>query len=136
MQPAVERYRRTLDAVDRALTAEIVWKRGAAHIKRLMERLDGMTTAARYEAALQRLNYRSALLLRIRSALRRIAQGGYGTCISCGSEISSKRLLAVPWAAFCAACRRSVDEQGLGALSSLGIRRVGSTGVVCKRPAQ
>ena len=40
----------------------------------------------------------------IDAALRRIADGSYGTCVRCGGPISAKRLEAVPHAAVCSEC--------------------------------
>lgn len=40
----------------------------------------------------------------IRAALERIEDGEFGTCATCGEEISEKRLDAVPHAALCQSC--------------------------------
>jgi RNA polymerase-binding transcription factor DksA len=40
----------------------------------------------------------------IREALRRIAEGSYGVCSSCGENIDPKRLKALPMATRCIAC--------------------------------
>jgi|SRR6056297_2509630 len=40
----------------------------------------------------------------IDAALARIEDGSYGICIRCGSDISPKRLEALPTAAVCRAC--------------------------------
>lgn len=40
----------------------------------------------------------------IEAALTRIAQGEYGFCTKCGSEIGQERLDAVPYTPFCRAC--------------------------------
>ena len=39
------------------------------------------------------------------AALRRIAQGEYGDCSSCGEPIDPRRLAAQPEAPFCVACQ-------------------------------
>lgn len=39
-------------------------------------------------------------------ALKRIEEGTYGICASCGAEIRPERLKAVPWTAVCAECAR------------------------------
>lgn len=41
---------------------------------------------------------------RIRTALRRIAEGTYGTCGQCGQAIAPERLAAMPSAITCLAC--------------------------------
>ncbi|MET3613315.1 RNA polymerase-binding transcription factor DksA [Rhizobium aquaticum] len=40
----------------------------------------------------------------IEAALRRVADGTYGTCVRCGGAISRERLEAVPHAALCREC--------------------------------
>ena len=40
----------------------------------------------------------------IDAALKRIADGAYGTCVRCGGQISAERLEAVPHAALCREC--------------------------------
>jgi len=42
----------------------------------------------------------------IRTALKRIENGGYGTCAACGRAIGTERLIAVPSAITCVACAR------------------------------
>ena len=48
----------------------------------------------------------------VEGALSRLREGSFGECISCGEEINSKRLEAVPWAQHCIACQEKL-EQGL-----------------------
>lgn len=40
------------------------------------------------------------------AALRRLADGSYGTCARCAGAIESARLVAMPEAALCSACAR------------------------------
>jgi DnaK suppressor protein len=47
-----------------------------------------------------------------RAALRRIHDGSFGTCIDCDSQISPKRLAAVPWASRCILCQDAADRNG------------------------
>ena len=42
----------------------------------------------------------------IRTALKRIETGSYGTCSACGQPIGTERLIAVPSAITCVACSR------------------------------
>ncbi|WP_320068670.1 TraR/DksA family transcriptional regulator [Micromonospora sp. RTGN7] len=46
---------------------------------------------------------------RIAAALRRIADGRYGTCDTCGAQIPPERLEVVPHARFCVPCQRKHD---------------------------
>ena len=41
---------------------------------------------------------------RIRAALKRIAEGSYGTCARCGDPIGEARLDALPWTPRCRKC--------------------------------
>lgn len=49
------------------------------------------------------------VLADIDSALRRIDDGTYGTCVNCGREIPLQRLEAYPAASLCIDCRRSAE---------------------------
>src|SRR6516225_12339748 len=52
------------------------------------------------------------LLQMVEGALSRIREGSFGECISCGKEINSKRLEAVPWTRHCIECQEK-PEQGI-----------------------
>ena len=45
-------------------------------------------------------------ILAIDAALKRIEDGSFGSCMSCGENISEERLKAVPYAAKCRNCAR------------------------------
>jgi DnaK suppressor protein len=51
------------------------------------------------------------LLAAIDSALGRIENGTYGTCVNCGARIAPERLEAMPWATLCIDCKRK-EERG------------------------
>ena len=51
------------------------------------------------------------VLARIDGALKRIDEGTYGTCESCGREIATERLEAHPWASLCIDCKREAERQ-------------------------
>jgi RNA polymerase-binding transcription factor DksA len=46
---------------------------------------------------------------RIAEARRALAEGRYGTCVNCGSEIPAARLAAVPEAVRCLDCQRHFE---------------------------
>jgi len=46
------------------------------------------------------------LLARVRGALAKIKRGTYGTCDSCGKQITLKRLRALPHATLCVECQQ------------------------------
>jgi DnaK suppressor protein len=58
------------------------------------------------------LQMRAETLTRIGEALVRLEAGRYGTCLSCNSEISERRLRALPFAVRCQPCeeRREIAQ--------------------------
>jgi len=50
-------------------------------------------------------------LYHIDEALRRIRDGSYGKCLTCGEDISSARLEAVPHARFCITCKEKEEQR-------------------------
>lgn len=49
-------------------------------------------------------------LYHLDEALRRIADGTYGKCATCGQDISIARLEAVPHARFCISCKEKEEQ--------------------------
>ncbi|HJQ74844.1 MAG TPA: TraR/DksA C4-type zinc finger protein [Gaiellaceae bacterium] len=49
------------------------------------------------------------VLAAIDSALKRIDEGTYGTCVSCGEQIRYERLEATPWVSLCIDCKRRAE---------------------------
>jgi len=49
------------------------------------------------------------VLAAIDAALKRIDEGTYGTCVSCGQQIRYERLEATPWASLCIDCKRKAE---------------------------
>jgi DnaK suppressor protein len=89
---------------------KIVRNRDAITIEKSADALDEVQHAAERELAIRNLDRESNLLRNVRSALRRIEDGSYGTCLHCEEEISPKRLAAVPWAPFCIQCQEQADR--------------------------
>ena len=54
----------------------------------------------------------AALIGSIRSALARIEDGSFGTCLNCEQEINIKRLKAIPWVRYCVPCQELVEDGG------------------------
>jgi DnaK suppressor protein len=50
------------------------------------------------------------LIHKIKEALVRIDEGEYGTCVSCGGDISEKRLIARPVATHCIDCKTELEQ--------------------------
>jgi DnaK suppressor protein len=55
-------------------------------------------------------NNERQLLQMVDGALVRMREGTFGQCISCGEEINSKRLEAVPWTRHCIACQEKLEK--------------------------
>jgi DnaK suppressor protein len=55
-------------------------------------------------------NNERQLLQMVDGALTRIREGTFGECISCGEEINSKRLEAVPWTRHCIECQEKLEK--------------------------
>lgn len=89
---------------------QIVRNRDAITIEKSADALDEVQHAAERELAIRNLDRESNLLRNVRSALRRIEDGSYGTCLHCEEEISPKRLNAVPWASYCIQCQEQADR--------------------------
>ncbi|MBV9293980.1 MAG: TraR/DksA family transcriptional regulator [Acidobacteriaceae bacterium] len=88
----------------------IVRNRDAITIEKSADALDEVQHAAERELAIRNLDRESNLLRNVRSALRRIEEGSFGTCLHCEEEISPKRLAAVPWAPYCIQCQEQADR--------------------------
>lgn len=50
-------------------------------------------------------------LYEIDEALKRIEEGTYGDCLSCGKKISTQRLKALPYASFCIDCQEKEEKK-------------------------
>ncbi|QLC25831.1 TraR/DksA family transcriptional regulator [Parasphingopyxis algicola] len=66
-----------------------------------LSRMDAMQQQAMADAEARR---RQSDIARIDAALRRIDEGEYGWCLSCGEAIAAKRLEIDPMATQCVAC--------------------------------
>jgi DnaK suppressor protein len=55
-------------------------------------------------------NSERQLLNMVESALGRIREGEFGSCINCGNEVNAKRLEAVPWTRYCIDCQEKLEQ--------------------------
>jgi DnaK suppressor protein len=94
----------------RAELEQIVRNRDGIVIEKSADALDEVQHATERELAIRNLDRDSNLLRNVRSALRRIEDGSFGTCIHCEEEISPRRLAAVPWSPFCIRCQEQADR--------------------------
>jgi len=63
------------------------------------------------ESLFERSSQRRTVLRLIEAALRRIAEGSFGVCVTCGEEIKERRLEALPWTQFCLRCQEVIEEE-------------------------
>ncbi len=78
--------------------------------------LDLTTMDADRSFTLRMRDRESKLIRKINEALRRIEEGTYGECESCGKDISAERLQARPVATYCIRCKtkmESLEKMGL-----------------------
>ncbi|HTR65243.1 MAG TPA: TraR/DksA family transcriptional regulator [Terriglobales bacterium] len=73
------------------------------------EQIETVQLAGDREFAVRTLERGTLTLTQIGAALQRIADGEFGICLDCEEPISSKRLAAVPWAAYCLRCQEFHD---------------------------
>jgi DnaK suppressor protein len=81
-------------------------------IEKSADPMDEIQYASERDLAILNADRESHLLRQVRLALRRIAEGSFGTCIECECAVSPKRLAAVPWAPFCLQCQEAADRDG------------------------
>jgi DnaK suppressor protein len=86
-------------------------KRDDIVIDKSADQMDEIQYASERDLAIRNVDRHSTLLRQVKAALERISQGSFGTCIECESEISPKRLIAVPWASRCIQCQDAVDRR-------------------------
>ena len=116
-------YRNTLEA-ERAELIQLVRNRDGIAIEKSPDAFDEVQHAAERELAIRNLNRESNLLRNVRAALRRIEEGSFGVCLYCEEDISSKRLAAVPWTAFCIQCQEIADRNQGESTDNLDVRLV------------
>ncbi len=105
----INKYRMILEAKQAELEA-VLRNREAIAIEKTPDALDEVQHAAERELAIRNLDRESNLLRNVRSALRRIEDETYGTCMHCEEDISPKRLNAVPWTSYCIRCQEMADR--------------------------
>lgn len=91
---------------------QVLRKRDGIAIEKSADQMDEIQYALERDLAIRNTDSDSALLRAVKAALRRIRDESFGTCVECESEISPKRLAAVPWAAYCIQCQEAVDQSG------------------------
>jgi DnaK suppressor protein len=105
----------------RTKKAELTKMRGleSIAIERSADVLEEADYKTARELAIAGLNREATVRRSVASALLRIQNGCFGTCVHCGIEISKRRLAAVPWTPFCITCQEAADRGEERVLESL-----------------
>jgi DnaK suppressor protein len=98
----------------------VLRERSGIAIERSADPMDEIQSATERDLAIGNVDRESTLLRAVKAALLRRHDGSFGTCIECESEISAKRLAAVPWAPRCIQCQEVADRDGRQRDDSLG----------------
>jgi DnaK suppressor protein len=107
----IARFQEILERKHGELTR--VWrKRADIAIEKSADQMDEIQYASERDLAIRDVDRESTLLRQVKAALGRIQDGGFGICIDCESEISPKRIAAVPWASRCIQCQDAADRNG------------------------
>jgi DnaK suppressor protein len=70
------------------------------------------------ESLFEQVDQQRIVLRMVEGALRRISDGCFGVCASCGDDISARRLEALPWAQYCVRCQEALEDEGSGGSSA------------------
>jgi DnaK suppressor protein len=111
----LEKYRRLLELKKVELSDELAKARDAeeeTNEESTQDIADKAVSSYTREFLYSLTDGERTVLLRIDEALNRIDDGTYGFCGNCGTQMSDKRLAAVPWAPHCVDCQE-LAEKGL-----------------------
>lgn len=103
-------FRKILERKEVELVQTLRRRDGIA-IEKSADPMDEIQYATERDLAIGSVDRESSLLRQVRSALQRVREGSFGTCIECDEAISPKRLAAVPWAPRCILCQHTADRE-------------------------
>ena len=63
------------------------------------------------ESLFEQSSQKRTTLRLIEAALQRMTEGSFGICVTCGDEIQTRRLQAVPWTQFCLSCQEELEDE-------------------------
>ncbi len=63
------------------------------------------------EQSWDRMSGEQKVLYLVDDALKKIDEGAYGVCESCGGKINKERLKAIPYAQFCRTCKEQLEKK-------------------------
>jgi DnaK suppressor protein len=79
-------------------------------VERSADALEEVEFKSARELAVAQLHRESAIHRAVALALKRLDDQTFGEGLHCGSQISRRRLEAVPWAPFCIRCQEAIDR--------------------------
>jgi DnaK suppressor protein len=106
----LEKFQAILEAKQAELDGSLR-NRDEIAIEKAPDALDEVQLMGERELAIRNLDRDSKMMHQIRRALKRIADESFGICMHCDEDISTKRLNAVTWAAYCIKCQEQVDRR-------------------------
>lgn len=112
----LEEFRKKLEARQQELRNSVLKTeedgRAADNADIAQDIADRASSSYQKEFLFHRSNNERQMLQMVEGALARIREGNYGECISCGNDIETRRLEAVPWTRHCRGCQEKL-EQGI-----------------------
>jgi len=117
----IEGIRESLER-KRTELVRILQMRDGIEIEKSADQMDEIQFATERDLAIRNVDRESKLLRQVSAALRRIQDGSFGICIECESQISPKRLAALPWALRCIQCESAADQMTIERADSAGER--------------
>jgi DnaK suppressor protein len=81
-------------------------------VEKSADPMDEIQYASERDLAIRNVGRESTLLREVKTALQRIHNGSFGTCIECDAVINPKRLAVVPWTPRCLQCQDAADRDG------------------------
>jgi DnaK suppressor protein len=91
--------------------AQPLRRREEIAVENASDELDRVQGASERDLAIRQIESDALRLQDLKSALERVQDGSYGTCLRCEEPISLKRMAAIPWASYCVRCQAIVDEE-------------------------
>lgn len=91
--------------------SRVEYERKSLDVDSAKDSADQCVTNLSTESLFERSSQRRTMLRLIEAALRRIADGSFGVCITCGQEIQDRRLKALPWTQFCLPCQQEIEDE-------------------------
>jgi DnaK suppressor protein len=85
--------------------------RAGVTLEPVAEECERTVLAGQRELTVELVDRGSRRLREVETALRRLAEGGYGLCTDCDEPISVRRLTAIPWAGRCVPCQEAADRE-------------------------